>query len=148
VRFLLDTHVLLWWRDDSPRLSPRARRDIADAANEILVRIVSLWEITIKRNLEKLRFADDLEQVLEEETFCLMPFTFEHLRRLKTLPQLHRDPFDRMFGRSGVGGGNAADHKRHRARELRRSGHLVSSAARSCAVAARSRPPSAARTTR
>jgi PIN domain nuclease of toxin-antitoxin system len=56
VRLLLDTHTLLWWRDDSPRLSSRARSEIADATNEILVSVATLWEISIKRMLGKLSF--------------------------------------------------------------------------------------------
>ena len=97
MRLLLDTHVLLWWRDDSPRLSPRARGEIADATNEILVSIASFWEIMIKRGLGKLSFSDDLEDVVREESFGLIPISFQHLRRLETLPALHRDPFDRML---------------------------------------------------
>jgi PIN domain nuclease of toxin-antitoxin system len=97
LRLLLDTHVLLWWRDNSPNLSARARSVIADPANEILVSIATLWEIIIKRGLGKLRFPDDLEDVLHEESFTLVPIGFRHLRCLETLPLLHRDPFDRML---------------------------------------------------
>jgi len=97
VRLLLDTHVLLWWRDDSPRLSPRARAEIADAANEILVSTATLWEIVIKRARGKLIFPEDLEDVMREEAFGLMPISFQHLRRLELLPELHRDSFDRML---------------------------------------------------
>ena len=97
MRLLLDTHTLLWWRDDSPRLSSRARSEIADATNEILVSVATLWEISIKRMLGKLSFPDDLEEVVREESFGLLPISFKHLRRLETLPGLHRDPFDRML---------------------------------------------------
>ena len=54
MRFLLDTHVLLWWRDASPLLSPLASAEIAAGENEVLVSIASFWEITIKRSLGKL----------------------------------------------------------------------------------------------
>ena len=54
-------------------------------------------EIVIKRGLRKLSFPDDLEDVVREESFELMPISFRHLRRLETLPELHRDPFDRML---------------------------------------------------
>jgi PIN domain nuclease of toxin-antitoxin system len=97
MRLLLDTHVLLWWRDDSPRLSSRSRAEIADASNEVLVSIATLWEIVIKRALGKLRFPDDLEGVIREESFGVMPISFQHLRRVELLPELHRDPFDRML---------------------------------------------------
>ena len=91
MRLLLDTHVLLWWREDSPRLSDRARAEIADAANEVLVSIATLWEIVIKRANGKLIFPDDLEAVVREEAFQLMGIGFQHLRRVELLPVLHRD---------------------------------------------------------
>jgi len=97
VRLLLDTHVLLWWRAAARSLSRRARTEIADGENEILVSIVSLWEITRKRSLGKIAFPDDLEAVLKEERFTLLPVSFRHLRSLDALPQLHRDPFDRLL---------------------------------------------------
>src|SRR5438876_152371 len=97
MRLLLDTHVLLWWRDNSPSLSRRARAAIVDAENEILISIASLWEIVIKRTLGKLRFPDDLEMVVREEKFGLLAITFRHLQVLEILPSLHRDPFDRML---------------------------------------------------
>ena len=97
MRLLLDTHVLLWWRDDSPRLSARSRAEIGDPSNEVLVSTATLWEIVIKRALGKLSFPDDLEDVIREESFGIIPITFQHLRRVELLPELHRDPFDRML---------------------------------------------------
>src|SRR5713226_708360 len=97
MRLLLDTHVLLWWREAARPLSRRAHAEIADGGNEIVVSIASLWEITIKRSLGKLAFPDDLEAVLEEERFLLLPISFLHLRSLDGLPHLHRDPFDRLL---------------------------------------------------
>jgi PIN domain nuclease of toxin-antitoxin system len=97
LRLLLDTHVLLWWRDNSPNLSSRAREAITDPTNEILISAATLWEIVIKRGLGKLRFPDDLEDVLREESFTLVPISFRHLRCLEALPLLHGDPFDRML---------------------------------------------------
>src|SRR6266702_1706150 len=86
MRLMLDTHVLLWWRDAARPLSRRARATIADGSNQILVSIASLWEITIKRALGKIAFADDLEIVLQEERFDLLSISFEHLRALDALP--------------------------------------------------------------
>lgn len=97
MRLLLDTHVLVWWRDDSPHLSERAKAEITDSINEILVSTATLWEIVIKRALGKLVFPEDLEDVLQEESFGLIPISFQHLRRVELLPKLHRDPFDRML---------------------------------------------------
>ena len=97
MRLLLDTHVLVWWRDDFPHLSERAKAEITNSINEILVSTATLWEIVIKRALGKLIFPEDLEDVLREESFGLIPISFQHLRRVELLPKLHRDPFDRML---------------------------------------------------
>jgi len=97
LRLLLDTHVLLWWREDSPHLSMRARAEIGDPTNEILVSTATLWETVIKRALGKLIFPDDPEDIIREESFGLLPISFQHLRHFELLPALHRDPFDRML---------------------------------------------------
>ena len=54
MRLLLDTHALIWWLEDSPRLGPVSRALIADADNDVLTSILSLWEITIKWRVGKM----------------------------------------------------------------------------------------------
>ena len=61
MRLLLDTHALLWWVADSPKLSADARAQIADGTNEIVVSAASAWEISIKQAAGKLRAPDDLD---------------------------------------------------------------------------------------
>jgi PIN domain nuclease of toxin-antitoxin system len=97
VRLLIDTHVLIWWREDSPRVSARVRQEITDPTNEICVSVVSLWEIVLKRSSGRLQFPDDLEQVVREESFTLVPIDYRHLRTAEGLAWFHRDPFDRMM---------------------------------------------------
>jgi PIN domain nuclease of toxin-antitoxin system len=97
LRLLLDTNAFIWWRDGSPRLSPRVREQIGDPENDIAVSVTSLWEITIKRALGKLQFLQDFEEVLAEEGFDLLPIGYRHLRALADLPLHHRDPFDRVL---------------------------------------------------
>ena len=97
MRLLLDANALLWWRNASRRLSRSARDAIGDGGNEIILSAATLWEITIKRGLGKLQFPDDLEQVMREEAFSLMPIAYEHLRTVDSLPHHHRDPFDRLL---------------------------------------------------
>lgn len=98
MRLLLDTHVLLWWLADAPKLAGEARAAIADPANEICVSPASVWEAAIKRTLGKLRF-DDVELVaaLEAGGFREMPIAVEHALRAGQLPRHHDDPFDRML---------------------------------------------------
>jgi len=97
MRLLLDTNAFLWWRDESPRLTKRARNEISNPNNDIVVSIVSLWEISIKRGLGKLRFPEDFEEVMVEEQFALLALNYAHLRTLETLPRHHGDPFDRLL---------------------------------------------------
>lgn len=94
---MLDTHVLLWWLSDDPRLGPRSRDLIADERNEVYVSAASAWEISIKKALGKLSAPDDLDAVVEEEGFARLPISFFHGERAGALPDLHRDPFDRML---------------------------------------------------
>ena len=94
---LIDTHVLLWWLADDPRLSGKARELIADPANAIAVSAATAWEIAIKQALGKLVFDGDLEVVVGEQGFQMLPITFAHAAGVRQLPEIHRDPFDRML---------------------------------------------------
>ena len=58
MRLLLDTHVFLWWVEDAPALSRKARAGIADPENECLLSLVSSWEMAIKLSLGKLKLPD------------------------------------------------------------------------------------------
>jgi PIN domain nuclease of toxin-antitoxin system len=54
VKFLLDTHVLLWVLGDPDRLKPETIRALAESANTVFVSVVSLWEVAVKRRVGKL----------------------------------------------------------------------------------------------
>jgi PIN domain nuclease of toxin-antitoxin system len=98
LKLLLDTHTLLWWLSDDAQLGPYARGLIADPANDVLVSVVSLWEIQVKRRAGKL--AADLPAILKEidaQAFELLPITPPHLVHLATLPAHHKDPFDHLL---------------------------------------------------
>ena len=64
MNLLLDTHVLLWWLDDNPSLSKKARMSISDGANSVFVSAAVVWEIEIKKALGKLKIPADFRQVL------------------------------------------------------------------------------------
>lgn len=97
MRILLDTHVLLWWLMESPKLSPRLNAALADPRHDVLVSSVTHAEIAIKRSLEKLEAPSIPDALLEENGIGSLPFTSDHGRRLLELPFHHRDPFDRML---------------------------------------------------
>jgi PIN domain nuclease of toxin-antitoxin system len=96
VRLLLDTHILLWALADPLSLSERARDAVTDAANDVYVSSLSLWEIAIKARLGKL--SADVQEVHAAALvtgFRPLPFTLEHAIAIAGLPEHHRDPFDR-----------------------------------------------------
>jgi PIN domain nuclease of toxin-antitoxin system len=101
MRFLLDTHTLLWCFNDDRSLSKRARTLIEDGANEIFVSAASAWEIAIKVRLGKLPTGEqliaDLDRYLARLGFEGLPISISHAVRAGTLAGAHRDPFDRML---------------------------------------------------
>ncbi|MCK9461742.1 MAG: type II toxin-antitoxin system VapC family toxin [Proteobacteria bacterium] len=97
MNLLLDTHVLLWWLNDDPELSGRARAAVADGRNVVFVSAASVWEIRIKQALGKLRLPKSFREVLERQPFMELPVTAEHAHAVFGLPDHHRDPFDRML---------------------------------------------------
>lgn len=101
MRILLDTHALLWWLLDDPRLTDAARRAISPADHRVLVSSASAWELTTKQRLGKLPEIGDIVETLPRhlrlERFEALPIGFEHALLAGQLPGPHRDPFDRML---------------------------------------------------
>ncbi len=97
MNLLLDTHVLLWWLDDNPGLSRRARTVIADGSNLVFVSAAVIWEIQIKRALGKLKIPVNFLKVLDQQGFERLDITVEHAYAVGKLPLYHRDPFDRIL---------------------------------------------------
>lgn len=96
-RLLLDTHTLLWWLSDSPSLGACTKEAIMEARNEIFVSAATTWEIAIKRAIGKLEAPDDIDSIVEEEGMRKLPITLFHGEQAGSLPEIHRDPFDRML---------------------------------------------------
>lgn len=101
MRLLLDTHALLWWQTDDPRLSARARAAIADEANEVFVSAASAWEIATKSRIGKLdgipQAVARFDELVRADGFRHLPVDHRHAFRAGGYPQEHRDPFDRML---------------------------------------------------
>ncbi|HEX6565602.1 MAG TPA: type II toxin-antitoxin system VapC family toxin [Chthoniobacterales bacterium] len=93
----LDTHVLLWTLSVPERLSKVARSAIENPANIVFVSAAVAWEIEIKAALGKLRAPSDLLNQLAAANFQELSITIAHARAIKQLPNLHRDPFDRIM---------------------------------------------------
>lgn len=97
MNLLLDTHVLIWCLDDNPKLSPKVRSTIADDATSVFISSAVVWEMCIKESIGKLRIPENLEEVLEENYFEMLPITIKHALILRNLPEHHKDPFDRIL---------------------------------------------------
>jgi len=97
MNLFLDTHVLLWWLDDSPKLSRTGRNAIADPENLIILSAVVIWEIRIKQALGKLEIPQNFYRVVKDQGFELLSITADHAHAVGDLPMHHRDPFDRMI---------------------------------------------------
>jgi PIN domain nuclease of toxin-antitoxin system len=96
VRLLLDTHALLWWLDDDPRLERSAAEAIAQA-EFVAVSAASAWEIGVKQAIGKLEGPDDLSTEIAANGFTELPVTVAHALTAGALPAHHADPFDRML---------------------------------------------------
>lgn len=101
MRLLLDTHALLWWWIDSPRLSARAKLAIADQSNMVLVSAVCAWEMAMKHRIGKLAEAHTalsrFNELVSADGFVHLPMNFQHAIRAGDLANEHKDPFDRML---------------------------------------------------
>jgi PIN domain nuclease of toxin-antitoxin system len=98
VRYLLDTHVLLWWIADDPKLRTDTRATITDPSYEVAVSVASIWEAAIKRAVGKLRFETPvLLDTLNRGGIRVLSITAEHALAAGDLPRHHHDPFDRML---------------------------------------------------
>jgi PIN domain nuclease of toxin-antitoxin system len=100
MKVLLDTHLLLWAAGDPDRLPAAARPFLEDLHNELLFSPASLWEIAIKRGLDRPDFRVNprlLRRGLLDNGYTKLPITGIHAVEVEALPPIHKDPFDRML---------------------------------------------------
>ena len=98
--YLLDTNVLIWFLDGSSHLSSSVKEVIENTENDIYVSIACLWEIAIKRSIQKLEFTLSFQEIyraIAKIQATLLPIYQGHLEELEVLPFHHRDPFDRLI---------------------------------------------------
>ncbi len=99
MKYLLDTHALLWFLSGDKRLRDRARELMEDSSNDYFLSIVSLWEIAIKA--KKLALTKSFSQLFPEQLefngISILDITVDSLIKLTDLPFHHRDPFDRLI---------------------------------------------------
>lgn len=97
MQYLLDTHVVLWWLVEPEKLSKKARTIIADKKNTICVSSVSIWELSIKNAIGRVTIPQNLLTLLRHNSFEIIPLVAEECLNVLDLPDIHKDPFDRML---------------------------------------------------
>ena len=96
--YLLDTHAIIWYLSGNDELSATAKNIME--TKRCFFSFASLWEIAIKQAKGTLQFEIDipkLKSVLENEEFIYLPPTEYDAEKLKELPDIHKDPFDRLL---------------------------------------------------
>jgi PIN domain nuclease of toxin-antitoxin system len=96
MRLLPDSHALIWWLEDSRRLTASARDLLNDGNNPFIFSAAVAWEIRMKQVIGKLETVESYE-IIEETDALLLPMTHAHAEAAAQLPLHHRDPFDRML---------------------------------------------------
>jgi PIN domain nuclease of toxin-antitoxin system len=98
---LLDTHAFLWWVIDDSQLSNTAKAMIADPTNTVYFSVISAWEIIIKERTGKLSLPEPPETYIPSRIasnqFISLAVQMQHVLQIATLPDHHRDPFDRLL---------------------------------------------------
>jgi len=100
MKYLLDTHVVLWVAENSPKLSNKAKNVVLDASVAKYVSIVSAWEVAIKLGTKKLELIGGLPEffrMIDDNGFLTLSVERDYLREIPTLPDYHKDPFDRLL---------------------------------------------------
>ena len=100
MKLLLDTQILLWAAGQPKRLSSAARKLIENPRNDLLFSAASLWEVAIKSALGRTDFRVEprvLRRGLLDNGYTELPVTSEHAVSVTGLPDLHRNPFDRIL---------------------------------------------------
>ena len=100
MKFLLDTHLLLWLAATPQKLSKKARGVIEDPQHELFFSAASIWEVAIKQTLGRKDFIADahlLRRGLLDNGYHELPILSDHAVAVNSLPDIHKDPFDRML---------------------------------------------------
>ncbi|NQZ64637.1 type II toxin-antitoxin system VapC family toxin [Crocosphaera sp.] len=101
MKYLLDTHSLIWFFAGHPNLSNKVREIMEDDNHQKLISLVSVWEMGIKQSKGKFNLFLPLEDYINNniklEDFDLLPIKLNHVSLITSLPFHHNDPFDRLL---------------------------------------------------
>mgnify|MGYP003382036482 FL=1 len=98
---LLDTHIILWAFGEPTRLCSRVQNAIQDPSNRLFLSVASVWEIQVKTQIGKLKFAVSVKDLIAVQRATndiqSLPLLERHIWALASLPMHHKDPFDRLI---------------------------------------------------
>jgi PIN domain nuclease of toxin-antitoxin system len=100
MKFLLDTHAFLWCDSEPEKLSRHIQELCQDHGNALLLSVASIWEMQIKKQLGKLQFRMPLSEIIQQQQengIEILPIEASHVLALESLPNHHKDPFDRLL---------------------------------------------------
>lgn len=100
MKIIIDTHTFLWFINEQPELSATIKT-LIESDTDVLLSVVSLWEIAVKVSIGKMTLPDTFEQFIPEQLMIndieILPIALPHLTLISSLPFHHRDPFDRLL---------------------------------------------------
>ncbi len=101
MKYLIDTHTLIWIASENPKLSEKVKRLYLEPKNEIYLSIASIWEIAIKMSLGKISLGENLESFITNHikgnSIKILDIKVSHILIVEKLPFHHKDPFDRLI---------------------------------------------------
>jgi PIN domain nuclease of toxin-antitoxin system len=98
MKYLIDTHIFLWWLNDDKRLKPAIKTILSNPDSIVFVSVASAWEISIKLNSNNtIKLKTTIDSLFEDSGFEILDITLPHVLHLSKLKNLHKDPFDRMI---------------------------------------------------
>jgi PIN domain nuclease of toxin-antitoxin system len=101
MKLLIDSHAIVWWMTDDPRLSSVARQMLGSSQHQRFLSLASLWKLSLKVAAGRLQgigsTIDNLRQASAKQAIQILPITYEHIVRVESLPLHHADPFDRLL---------------------------------------------------
>jgi len=105
MNYLVDTHIVLWLAENSPKLTEKVKSIILDETVMKYVSVASCWEIAIKLSLNKLELdggTKEFFRIVNENGFQLLDIEESQLTVLESLPFRHKDPFDRLLTAAAI----------------------------------------------
>ena len=105
-QFLLDTQIVMWLANESEKVSDTCSEHILNNSNELYFSYASIWELSIKESIGKLKLnlplQDFISEEIEKHRLILLPVSLSSIYYNQHLPLIHRDPFDRILAAQSI----------------------------------------------